>query len=252
MRAGPVASTLSGTPTNTVATMPVYDRSAPENPHITEFDDGIEWLAHPDETGQRASHLIDGPAGPWLIDPLDIPALDERIDTFGELAGIAVLSNYHARDADTIAARHDVAVTVPPWVDRAADRLDAPLERATTLGKSGFELTRYNPVPGYDEAIAYREHDGALYVPDALGTAPFFTVGEERLACYGIIRLRPPRELFASFEPERILVGHGTGVFTDATAALQDALDGARRRLPTAIRRHGLTQVRGVLAALGR
>lgn len=232
--------------------MAVYDRSEPDNPHVTEFDGGIEWLAHPDETGQRASHLLDGPNGPWLIDPLDIPGLDERIGAVGDLAGIAVLSNYHARDADVIAARHDVAVTVPPWLDRAAGRLDVPVARATTLGDSGIELTRYNPVPGYDEAIGYRKRDRTLYVPDALGTAPFFTVGEERLACYGILRLRPPREVFGPVDPDRILVGHGTGVFTDATDALAAALDGARRRLPTAIRRHGLTQLRGLLSALGR
>ena len=252
MPARPLPPTLSDIPTNTVPTMPVYDRSEPDDPHIAEFDGGIEWLAHPDETGQRASHLLDSPDGPWLLDPLDIPDLDERIDAVGDLAGIAVLSNYHARDADAIAARHDLPVTVPPWLDRAADRVDAPVERATTLGDSGVELTRYNPLPGYDEAIASRERDGTLYVPDALGTAPFYTVGDERLACYGILRIRPPRELFAPFVPNRILVGHGTGVFTDATAALQDALDGARRRLPTAIYRHGSTQLRGLLSALGR
>ena len=232
--------------------MPVYDRSAPDDPHVAEFDGGIEWLAHPDETGRRASHLVDGPDGPWLIDPLDIPGLDDHIDAFGDLAGIAVLSNYHARDADAIAARHDVAVTVPPWLDRADDRLDAPLERATTLGDSGFELTRYSPLPGYDESIAYHDSNRTLYVPDALGTAPFYTVGEERLACYGILRLRPPQELFSPFAPDRVLVGHGTGVFDDATAALRDALDGARWRFPTALRRHGPTQLRGLLSALGR
>jgi len=232
--------------------MPIYDRSPPDSPLVSEFDGGVEWIAHPDETGRRASYLLDTPAGGWLIDPLDISSLDDHIDDPGGLAGIAVLSNYHARDANAIAARHDMAVTVPPWLDRAADRLSEPVERARTLGDSGFELTRYNPIPGYDEAIAYRERDGTLYVPDALGTAPFYTVGAERLACYGVLRLIPPRELFASVEPEQVLVGHGTGVFTDATAALQDALAGARRRLPSAIRRHGLTQLRGLLAALGR
>ena len=245
-----LVATIIGQAVESDDEMPIYDRSTPEDPHVAEFDGGVEWIAHPDETGRRASHLLDGPAGPWLLDPLDIPELDERIDAFGDLAGIAVLSNYHARDAAAIAARHDVAVTVPPWLDRAADRLDAPLQRATTLGDSGFELTRYNPIPGYDEAIAYRERDGTLYAPDALGTAPFFTVDEERLACYGVLRLFPPRELFAPFEPNRILVGHGTGVFTDATAALRDALAGARRRLPRAIRRNGLTQLQGLLAAV--
>lgn len=230
--------------------MPVYDRSAPDAPRVTEFDGGIEWLAHPTETGRRASHLFTGSHGCWLFDPLDIPDLDDHIAAAGGLAGIAVLSNYHARDADAIATRHEVAVTVPPWLDRAADRLTAPLERSTTLGDSGFQLTRYNPVPGYEEAIAYRDSDQTLYVPDALGTAPFYTVADERLACYRLLRVRPPRALFEPFAPDRILVGHGTGVFTNATAALRDALAGARRRLPTVIRRHGLTQLRGVVSAL--
>jgi hypothetical protein len=51
-------------PPNTATSTPVYDRSAPDDPHITEFDGGIEWLAHPDETGRRASHLLDDPDGP--------------------------------------------------------------------------------------------------------------------------------------------------------------------------------------------
>ena len=230
--------------------MPVYDRSAPDAPRVTEFDGGIEWLAHPAEAGRRASHLFTGSHGCWLFDPLEIPNLDDHIAAAGGLAGIAMLSNYHARDADAIATRHEVAVTVPPWLDRAADRLTAPLERSTTLGESGFQFTRYNPVPGYEEAIAYRDSDQTLYVPDALGTAPFYTVADERLACYRLLRVRPPRALFEPFAPDRILVGHGMGVFTNATAALRDALDGARRRLPTVIRRHGLTQLRGVVSAL--
>jgi hypothetical protein len=77
MPARPLPPTLSDIPTNTVPTMPVYDRSEPDDPHIAEFDGGIEWLAHPDETGRRASHLLDGSDGPWLLDPLDIPELDE-------------------------------------------------------------------------------------------------------------------------------------------------------------------------------
>ena len=42
-------------PPNTATSMPVYDRTEPDDPHVTEFDGGIEWLAQPDETGRRAS-----------------------------------------------------------------------------------------------------------------------------------------------------------------------------------------------------
>lgn len=233
--------------------MPMYDRSRPTDPQLVDrWDEGVGWIAHPDETGRRASHLLAGPDGVWLFDPLDIPGLDEIVADYGELAGVAICSNYHARDAEAIARRHDVPISVPRWLDRLAGRFSSPVERcASTLGSSGFELLRYSPLPGYDEAIAYRPRDGTLYVPDALGTAPFYTVDGERLACYGVIRLVPPRSVFEQLDPDRVLVGHGEGVFTDADAALEDALAGARRRLPTALREHGRTQLRGLLAALG-
>lgn len=233
--------------------MVMYDRSRPTDPQIVDrWDEGVGWIAHPDETGRRASHLVAGSDGVWLFDPLDIPGLDDLIADYGELAGVAICSNYHARDADAIAARHDVSIHVPTWLERVEGRFSSTVERCnTTLGASGFELSRFSPLPGYDEAIAYRQRDETLYVPDALGTAPFYTVDGERLACYGIIRLVPPRSFFKQFDPDRVLVGHGGGVFTDAEAALDDALAGARRRLPAALREHGSTQLWGVLAALG-
>ena len=232
--------------------MVIYDRSEPTDYRlIDQWENGLGWLAHPNETGHRASHLVDAPDGVWLIDPLDVPDLDDHIAEFGDLAGIAICSNYHARDADAIAARHGVSIFLPTWLRRPVERLSAPLERyESTLGDSGFEVMKYSPFPGYYEAIAYRESDGTLYVPDALGTAPFYTVGDERIACYGVVRLVPPRDLLRQIAPERILVGHGEGVFTDPAAALADALDGARRRLPTALRQHGLTQLQGITDAM--
>ena len=232
--------------------MVMYDRGRPTGPEIVDrWDEGVGWIAHPDETGRRASHLLAGPDGLWLFDPLDVPDLDELVADYGELAGVAICSNYHARDADAIARRHDVPIHVPTWLTRLDGQFSSQVERCdTTLGSSGFELFQYSPLPGYDEAVAYRQRDGTLYVPDALGTAPFYTVDGERLACYGVIRLVPPRSFFERFAPDRVLVGHGEGVFTDAGAALEDALAGARRRLPTALREHGSTQLRGLLAAL--
>ncbi|MFD1642666.1 hypothetical protein [Halohasta litorea] len=232
--------------------MVMYDRSRPTDPQIDRWDEGAEWIAHPDETGRRASHLLAGSDGVWLFDPLDVSGLDELIADYGELEGVAICSNYHARDADAIARRHDVSIHVPTWLTRLEGRFSSTVERCeATLGASGFELSRVSPLPGYDEAVAYRKGDGTLYVPDALGTAPFYTVGDERLACYGVVRLFPPRSLFDRFDPDRVLVGYGQGVFTDAAAALDDALAGARRRFLRALREHGSTQLRGLLAALG-
>jgi hypothetical protein len=87
-------------------------------------------------------------------------------------------------------------------------------------------------------------------VPDLLGTAPLYRVADERLGVYLFGRPMPPRTRFAGLDPERILVGHGTGVFEQAPAALSDALDGARRRFPRTLVRNGPTQLRAFLGAV--
>lgn len=232
--------------------MPTYDRSAPTDPEIIDrFESGFGWFAHPGETGRRASHAVQGDDGVWLLDPRDVPGLDDRLAALDDLAGVAVLSGYHARDAHTLAERHDVPVFVPRWLDRAAERIPGSVERcAWSLGESGFALQRYTPFPGWSEAIAYRESNGTLYVPDSFGTGPLFTVGSERLGLFVLCRFVPPRRLLTDLEPERILVGHGRGVFEDPAVALSDALDGARRRLPRALCTSGNGQLRAALGAL--
>ena len=50
-----------------------------------------------------------------------------------------------------------------------------------------------------------------------------------------MLRLTPPRRL-AAYEPVHLLTGHGTGMHGPGTAAaLADALDGSRRRIPEAL-----------------
>lgn len=232
--------------------MPIYDRGRASGYEVIDrWDDGVGWFAHPDETGRRTSHAVVGADGDvWVIDPIDAPGIDEELSTLGQVAGVIVCSNYHVRDADRVAARHDVPVYCPSWLSRATARLDAPTDPGTgTVGTSGFELRRCRPLPGWSEAVAYRRSDGTLYAPDVLGTAPLFTVGEERLGVYLLCRFNPPRAVFEDVSPTRVLVGHGAGIFEDATAALSTALDGARRRLPAAIRSNGWEQVQALTAA---
>jgi len=224
---------------------------ASEDDDLREIDrwtDGVGWLAHPEEDAERASHAIRGDdGGVWLFDPVDAPGVDDLVAEFGDVAGVAVLSNYHARDAGRIAARHDVPVYLPEWTNRVADRLaaDVRVERfAADLGDSGFRIRGRTPVPGWRESVAYRPTDGTLYVPDLLGTASTYVVGDERLAVYVFRRPVPPRDLFAGLAPERVLVGHGTGVFADAPAALSRALDRSRAGFPRALRENGPTQLR--------
>lgn len=232
--------------------MPVYDRSPAEDVRVIDrWEAGVGWLAHPDETGRRASHAIRADDGVWIVDPLDAPGVDDLVDGLGEVAGVAVLNSYHARDAGAFATRYDVAVHVPRWMDRVEQRVDAPIERyERTPGDSGLRIYRFDPLPTWREAVAYRPADGTLIVPDLLGTGPGYTVGGERVGVVLSHRPVPPRETLGELDPERILFGHGEGVFEDASGALEDALDGARRRFPRALVEHLGTSLRSMTAAV--
>ena len=59
----------------------------------------------------------------------------------------------------------------------------------------------------------------------------------------------PPKAAFEGLEPERILCGHGEGVFADAAGELERALQVARRMAPKMYLRHGPSLVRNLYAA---
>lgn len=218
---------------------------------IDRFGGGVGWLAHPDERMQRASHaLVDG-GDVWVVDPVDAAGLDARLADLGDVAGVVVLFNWHARDAGSVAARHDVPVFVPTWVTRVAGRVDAPVERFDgALAETGFRAIRITPHPLWREAALFRAADGTLVVPDSVGTAPYFRAPGERLGVSPYQRLWPPRRALGGLAPERLLVGHGPGVLDDAAGALADALDGARRRAPAAVASNLGTLPRTLAAAL--
>ncbi len=197
---------------------------------IDRFDDGVGWIAHPEEAMQRASHaLVTDDGDVWVVDPVDADGVDDLFAELGEVRGVVVLMDRHGRDAAAVAQRHDVPVYVPSFVDPGIDARTQPV--TDRLPDTDFEVVRTVDWPGWDEAALY---DGkTLVVGDTLGTAQYFTTGDERVGVHPMLRVKPPKAL-EQFEPERILVGHGEGVMEDATNALEFALDGARRRAPRA------------------
>ena len=82
------------------------------------------------------------------------------------------------------------------------------------------------------EVALYEENEGTLVVPEAFGTIDPFCASGERLGVHPALRLVPPRTALGGLRPERVLVGHGTGISEDAPSAFRDALDGARPRAP--------------------
>ena len=199
---------------------------------IDRFDDGIGWIAHPDETMQRASHALSTPTGLWLVDPVDCPGLDDLLAEYGDVAGVVVLLNRHRRDAATLARRHDTSVWVPAFADTLADEIEAPVERfRRELANTGYVARELIDRRFWKEAVLYHEDRELLIVPEALGTASYFRTGDRAVGIHPMLRVWPPRTV-GRFRPDRLLVGHGTGVDEDAATHIREALDGARRRIP--------------------
>jgi hypothetical protein len=200
---------------------------------IDRWEGGVGWLAHPDEAMQRASHAVAVDDEVWLVDPIDVPDLGDLLAEFGTVAGVVLLLDRHKRDAARLANRHGVAVHVPATMAGIDADLDAPVEPvAGSLTDTGYAVQELIDNRFWREAVLYSEETGQLIVPEALGTASFYRAPGERLGVSPPLRLWPPRRLDA-LSPDRIDVGHGTGIDDDAAGALADALDGARRRAPT-------------------
>lgn len=191
---------------------------------------GVGWIAYPDEAMERAGHALAVDGEVWVLDPVDASGLDDLLGEFGDVAGVLVLLNRHKRDAAAVATRHDVPVYIPDWMTGVVSKLDAPVERiGDALGDTGYELRRLVDTLGWQEAALY---DGStLYVPGALGTASFFLTGNERVGVNPALRLFPPTSL-RRLDPDRLLVGHGTGLHEGVPAAIEDAVSNSRSRAP--------------------
>lgn len=217
---------------------------------VDEFDGGVGWIAHPDETMQRAGHALVDDGSVWLVDPVDADELDDHVDDLGALSGVVVLFNYHRRDAASIATRYDVPVYLPEEMTALSDDdVDATVQRFTgRLGDTGYYLRQIAHSKLWQEWALF---DGeTLVVAESVGTADYFRAPGERLGVSLLRRLTPPRSTLGELEPERILCGHGEGVFADASGALSTALSNARRTAPRMYVSNAPTLVRNLAAAV--
>lgn len=205
--------------------MPMKGSGTGELRVVDQFDGGVGWIGYPDETMQRTAHAVESDGGLWLVDPLDVAGLDELLEECAQPAGVVILLDRHKRDSAALANRHGVSVYVPEWMSGVADDIDAPTERFSgTL--AGFDVFRLVDNPLWQEAALF---DGeTLVVPEALGTVEYFRAPEERLGVHPMLRAFPPKRL-RQYAPERLLVGHGEGVFEDVGPAVRRAVDRARR-----------------------
>jgi hypothetical protein len=229
--------------------MPPVKVVGPGEAHeIDRFDGGVGWIAHPEEVMERAGHALATDDGVYLTDPLDADGLDDLVAEFGTVAGVVVLLEYHTRHADRIAARHDVPVYTPEFlVDDVASELDAPVEGVSgTLGATDYELVPVTVNALWKEGALY---DGeTLVVAESVGAAAYFRTDAERVGVSHMRRPWPPAAL-RGLHPERLLLGHGEGVTTDAATVLRRALDNARPSTLRFYRQNFPTYLRTLSAA---
>jgi hypothetical protein len=173
-----------------------------------EGEGTLGWVVN--EFMERCSHALVADGGVWLIDALDGDGVEERVRALGEPAGVLQLLDRHARDCAALAGR-----------------LGVPHHRLA-IGEAPFEAIPLVTRRRWREIALWWPERRVLVCADALGTARYFRAPGERLAVHPLLRLMPPRRL-AGLEPERVLVGHGTGV---EGSALRDALRDARLRAP--------------------
>ena len=180
--------------------------------------DGFGWVVQ--EAGTRTSRVLAADGRVWFVDALDWPDAIDRALALGEPAGVIQLLDRHNRDCAALAARFGVPHVVAP----------------RTVPGSPFTFVDVVSRRFWRESALWWPEARTLVVAEALGTNRFYTGGTAPVGVHVVLRLTPPKAL-GSFEPDRVLVGHGEGVLRDATAALHEALRSSRRRLPGVVAR---------------
>ncbi len=181
-----------------------------------EWEGGFGWSQ--DEFMRRTSHALVVAGHVWLVDPVDTPELEQRVRALGEPAGVLQLLDRHERGCAAWAKRLGVS----------------HLRAWETIGAAPFETLVVRRRRWWREVALWEPTARTLVCADALGTVSYFCAPGERIGVHPLVRPFPPRAL-GRVTPERILCGHGAGLHDGATAALQEALNTARRRLPAVL-----------------
>jgi hypothetical protein len=174
---------------------------------------GVTWVEQ--NAMARAAHaLLDG-GRVWLIDPYQDAEALAAVAELGTPAGVLQLLDRHNRDCEAI-----------------AQRLGVPLSRlpVDTAG-TPFEVFPLISNRAWREVALWWAREQALVVAEAIGTAPAFALGR-RAGVHPLLRLIPPREQLSRFRPERLFVGHGEALESDANTAVREALAHSRGDLP--------------------
>lgn len=184
-------------------------------PGFASHGAGLTWIAPTPAVMRRASQAVALDGDVWLVDPVDVPGLDEAISGLGTPRAVVQLLDRHPRDCAAVASKLGVPHIVLPAED---------------VGP--FTAIRLRTPPGWHEVALWEPGRRILAVADAVGTASYFRARGEALGVHPFLRMFPPGVL-RGLAPEHLLVGHGPGIHgPDAAPALEEALRTSRRRIP--------------------
>ena len=141
---------------------------------VDELDDGFGWMET--ERLHRTSHALAVDGRVWLIDPIDGDGVEERVRALGEPAGVIQLIDRHNRDCAALAARLGVPLHVVP----------------SSLPATPFRFLPVLRSRWWKEVALWWPERRILVCADALGTHPFFRVGDEPAGLHPFFRLKPP------------------------------------------------------------
>ena len=167
----------------------------------------------------RASCALATADGVWLVDPVDFADLDARVRGLGTPKGVIQLLDRHNRDSAEVAKRLGVPHLVTP--------LEIP--------GSPFELKAVPAMKGWREVALWWPETRTLVVAEAVGTVRYYCAPGRKLGVHPVLRIVSPPKVLLQFEPEHLLLGHGFGIHTGASAALHAAVPRARRELPSVL-----------------